>query len=202
MNIGILDYGACNLLSVYNSIYRLGENPRIIRSYKDFNFLDKIIIPGVGSAYQCIRFLKDKEIFNEIKNFYLKKKYIFGICLGFQIFANKLYEDGLSDGLNLIEADVVNLEIKEKFNIGWGMVKIDKDISKIMNLNEISSFYFCHSYYLKFSNIEEKKFCIGKTIGIPDIPAIYIKDNFIGCQFHPEKSQKNGEKIIKFFLKL
>ena len=202
MNIGIIDYGACNILSVYNSIYRLGKNPKIIKSCKDFNFIDKIIIPGVGSAYQSIISLKETEIFYEIKNFYERKKYIFGICLGFQIFANKLYEDGLSEGLNFIDAHVVNLEIKGKFNIGWRQVEIEKNISKIMNLNEISSFYFCHSYYLKFNNFEEKKFCIGKTTDIMDIPSIFFKNNLIGCQFHPEKSQKNGEKMIKFFLDL
>lgn len=200
MVVGILDYKACNILSVYNSIYRLGEDPMIVKHVNDLNLVDKLVIPGVGSAFECLKYLKLSGFFDGIINFYEKKKPIFAICLGFQIFAKTLHEGGLSTGLGIIDADVVKLDLKKKFNIGWSTVHIKKEFCEKISLGEFSNFYFCHSYFVNINKREDKKFCIGLVDEMNNVPALYIKNNLIACQFHPEKSQKNGEKLIKFFL--
>jgi len=202
MSIGIIDYGACNILSVYNSLYRLGEDPIIIKDPKLLSNCEKLVIPGVGSASNCIKNLKKNGLFTEILNFHKEKKPILGICLGFQIFAKNLFEDGKSNGLGFINADVIKLNIEKKFNIGWCEVFLENRISRELDANKISKYYFCHSFFLKFNNEFEKKYCVGITNSNYQIPSLFIKDNLIGCQFHPEKSQKSGEVIIRYFLDL
>jgi len=197
MKIGILNYNACNLASIYHSIYRIGFNPIIVNEKKELKNIDKLIIPGVGAAKSCIDYLKEKELFFEIKNFLDLKKPILGICLGLQIFSKKLYEHGESEGLNFIDANVVPFR-KQKINIGWSKL--------IINDNEIfkefsnKSFYFCHSYYLDLLNSPDKKYCKGLIYCDENIPSLIIKKNFMGVQFHPEKSQTIGNKFINKFL--
>lgn len=200
MRIGILDYNACNISSIYYSIYRLGFDPIIVRNKKDFKEIDKLIIPGVGAAKSCLEYLHRTNLYSEIENFLVNKKPILGICLGLQIFAKKLYEHGISDGIGLIDSDVLPISDTQKFNIGWSNVLIKNSSQIPENLHGEKSFYFCHSYYLKLNNKKEKNYCLGFTNSYFEIPSFIIKNNFMGTQFHPEKSQKNGITLIKFFL--
>ena len=202
LKLGIIDYEACNIFSVYNSFYRLGENPEIIKNSKDIKSFDKIVIPGVGSANKSINYLKEFGFFEEILNFTKKGKNILAICLGFQIFSKVLYEDGISNGFGFIDADVIKLNIKKNFNIGWCPVDINDEYSKEIGLPNSANFYFCHSYYLKLNHENERKFSVGNYKNIDLIPSLFIKDNLIGCQFHPEKSQNSGQKILQYFIKL
>ena len=202
MNIGILNYKACNLSSIYNSIYRLGYDPIIIDSSKKIKNLDKLIIPGVGSAKHCLDFIKKNGIFDEINEYLELKKPILGVCLGLQIFSKNLYEHGNSKGFGLINADVLPIDNSNFYNIGWSKLNFNENnnLPKPIILNNI--YYFCHSYKLKFNESSEKKYCLGYVENKNIIPAMIIKNNFIGLQFHPEKSQKSGEIIIKYFLDL
>ena len=140
------------------------------------------------------------EMFSEIENFLLSEKPILGICLGLQIFAKKLYEHGISQGIGLIDSEVVPISKANLFNIGWSNVVIKSGKNVPLNLVGSNSFYFCHSYYLRFNNEKEKNNCLGYTNFSFNIPSLIIKNNFMGMQFHPEKSQKNGLKLIKYFL--
>ena len=198
IKIGILNYNACNLRSVYNSIYRRGFNPKVIDENKDLKNFDKLIIPGVGSAFKSISYLKENGFFHEINNFLDKSKPVLGICLGLQLFCENLFEGGKSKGFQKIDCDVLPLT-KKKTNVGWFNIEISKDISSKMNLKMISSFYFCHSFFLNFNNKNEKRYCQASIVE-ENIPCIILKDNFLGTQFHPEKSQLNGDKILNFFL--
>jgi len=197
MKIGILNYNACNLASIYHSIYRIGYDPIIINNKKQLKKIDKLIIPGVGAAKSCVDYLKKKELFDEIEDFIDLKKPILGICLGLQIFSKKLYEHGESNGLNFINAEVIPFR-KQKINIGWSKLIINNN--NFFNEFSDKSFYFCHSYYLNFINLNDKKYCKGFIDHDEKIPSLIIKENFVGVQFHPEKSQANGNKFIKKFL--
>jgi|MDTF01.1.fsa_nt_gb glutamine amidotransferase len=200
MKIGILDYNACNISSIYYSIYRLGLDPIIIKDKEKIKDVDKLIIPGVGAAKSCVDYLHKNGMFLEIENFLSSQKPILGICLGLQIFTKKLYEHGISDGIGLIDAEVLPIGKPNIFNIGWSNVKIKEEKNIPKNLTGTSSFYFCHSYYLKFGSEKEKSNCVGFASLNVDIPSLIIKNNFMGVQFHPEKSQKNGLNLIRYFL--
>ncbi len=200
MQIGIVDYGAGNILSVYNCIYNLGHNPIIIKDSTKIKDFDRIIIPGVGSAYKALEILKKGQFIEEIKKFYNSGKPILGICLGFQIFAKKLYENGISNGLGIINGSVMPIQTPQIFNIGWCEVEIDKSLSTEIGINEKTDFYFCHSFSLQLETKTEQKKCQGSTYFTKNIPSIIVNKNFIGTQFHPEKSQSNGIKLLNFFL--
>ena len=198
MKVGILDYQACNLGSVFFSLYKLGIDPIIINNSKKISEMDRLIIPGVGAAKNCMDYLKYNSFIEPIKEF-LSHKPVLGICLGMQIFAKKLYENGLSEGIGHIDGEVKTLGTKIKFNIGWKEVKFIKKIDKKLNIEDLSSFYYCHSYYISLKKNDD---CAGMSYmeNNNEIPAIIYKDNFIGTQFHPEKSQTNGNKFLEFFL--
>jgi len=200
MNIGILDYNACNISSVYYSIYRLGYDPKIIKNSKELKDIDKLIIPGVGAAKNCIDYLNQNGLFNEIQKFLASQKPILGICMGFQIFATNLHEHGLSQGLGLIDAEIIPFKKTNLFNIGWQNVEINKKNKIFRNIENNNSFYFCHSHYLKFNNKKDEEECVGISKFGTLVPSLVIKENFMGMQFHPEKSQKNGSNLIKYFL--
>lgn len=198
MKVGILDYQACNLGSVFFSLYKLGIDPIIINNSKKISEMDRLIIPGVGAAKNCMDYLKYNSFIEPIKEF-LSHKPVLGICLGMQIFAKKLYENGLSEGIGHIDGEVKKLGTKIKFNIGWKEVKFIKKIDKKLNIEDLSSFYYCHSYYISLKKNDD---CAGMSYieNNNEIPAIIYKDNFIGTQFHPEKSQTIGNKFLEFFL--
>jgi glutamine amidotransferase len=198
MKVGILDYKACNLASVFSSLYKLGIDPIIVNNSKELTEIDKLIIPGVGAAKNCMDYLRYNSFIDPLKDFLINKP-ILGICLGMQIFAKKLYENGFSEGIGYIDGEVKKLDTKIKFNIGWKEVKFKKKIEKKYNIEDLSSFYYCHSYYLSLKKNEN---CLATSIidNNHEIPAIVFKNNFIGTQFHPEKSQNNGNKFLEFFL--
>ena len=153
-----------------------------------------------GASKKCIDYLNQTGILNEIQKFLDSKKPILGICLGLQIFANNLHEHGLSKGLGLIDAEVVPFKKKNLFNIGWQNLEIVNKNEKFGNIENNNSFYFCHSHYLKFNQKKDEEECVGISKFENLVPSLIIKENFVGMQFHPEKSQKNGSNLIKNFL--
>ena len=200
MKIGILDYEACNLASVYHTVYNSGHDPIILKNKKDFQKVKKIIIPGVGSAYHCMNYLKKNELDLELKSYKKKGMPILGICLGMQIFSKKLYEHGETEGLNFLDGEVLPINYKNKFNIGWCDIKIKYNLKQNFLKNN-SSFFFCHSFFLKLNSKEDKKSVLGEIdFNKILLPALIIKENIIGAQFHPEKSQTNGIQFLNFFI--
>lgn len=203
MNISILNYDAGNLASVFNAFYNLGANVKIINDSKELECSDRLVIPGVGSAKNSLDYLRKKNLLDSLKNFIKTGRPIMGICLGLQIFSKYLYEDGKSYGLGFIDAEVKNIYEKDDIiftHVGWNKISANKEIKKILKIKDGSFFYFCHSYYLEIN--KNDKLDYSKTFYIKEIPAIIIKDNFIGTQFHPEKSQLAGSKLIENFLKI
>ena len=200
MQIGIIDYGAGNINSVYNTIYNLGYNPIIIEDVNQISNIDRLIVPGVGSAFKSLEVLKKRGFFNKVQNLINSNIPILGICLGFQIFSKKLFEDGESNGLNLIEGNIVPINKPATFNIGWNIVSFNREIATKIGVKQNAEFYFCHSYFLDDVSNEDKKFILGTCNFKKKIPSLVIKNNFMGVQFHPEKSQSNGQKLLKFFL--
>jgi len=199
MKIGILDYNVNNIHSVFLAVFNLGYDPILITSAKEIKNVDKLIIPGIGNAFSSIRILKKKGYLDEIYEFTNFSRPILGICLGLQIFCKNLLEEGISYGIGFIDADVIKIEESNYFNIGWNKVIIENNSFFQNKTPKEKDYYFCHSYKLKFNSEHEKKYCYGYSTN-KNIPSLIVKNNFLGCQFHPEKSQKEGNSLIRIFL--
>ena len=198
MKIGIIDYNNCNLYSIYETIKTIRNNVSIIDSAKDIKNYDRLIIPGVGSANSALKFLKENGFIDEIKEHDRNGKHILGICLGMQLFFSTLHEHGQANGFGFFKSNIVPIKniYNLTTNIGWRKIINTNSHRNFLKIKENSHFYFCHSYYAEIIN-EDKEFVLSELKKIPGVPSIINKDNIVGFQFHPEKSQRNGIKLLE-----
>ncbi len=204
MNIYIVDYGTCNLGSIWQAIDKLGFNTKIVSNPKSLHDVDKIVLPGVGSFSQASFEMKSKGWFDEIKEQVLhKKKCILGICLGMQMFASTGEEGMKSEGLGLLEGKVKHLKnigcVSPIPHVGWNDTQIRKSDCLFKDIPNGIDFYFVHSYcFVPTSNN-----CISSIVNYDqEFVASVEHENIFGTQFHPEKSSKAGIKMLKNFLEL
>ena len=206
--IVIIDYGCGNILSLKRALSEIGVRNEISKSKSAILNADLIILPGVGAFENAISLLKKYDLFETILKFTLeKKKPLIGICLGMQMLFSKSFEMGEHEGLNLISGSVENLTLfsDEKIkvpHINWSKLNFNKDVQLNTNIIEKldkRSFYFIHSY---MANVKDKKNIVAscKYYNIY-IPAIVLKENILGFQFHPEKSGKNGLYLLQQSIK-
>ena len=203
MKIALIDYGSGNLQSAYKALELVSNSKNkifITSNSKDLLKADKIILPGVGAFADCIKGLKSISGMIDVLNEVVleKKKPFLGICIGMQLLATKGKEKGDHDGLGWIKGKVIKIKKSKKIKIphmGWNTVKV---ISKhpILKRKKFES-YFVHSYNFICKN---KKNIIATCDYQQKITAIVGKENIIGTQFHPEKSQKIGLEILKNFV--
>lgn len=195
--IGIVDYGMGNISSVYNSLEYLGYDAKIINTPEEIEDLTHLIIPGVGSFKQAMHNLEDKKFIVPILNHVKNEKPLLGICLGMQLLATKGYEHGETNGLGLIEGEIIPFEINLHVpHVGWNNINTLKKHPVVgKNVNQVD-FYFVHSYYF---NVKNKEDILTTTEYEISFPSIVAKDNIIGIQFHPEKSQEPGLNLLEAF---
>jgi glutamine amidotransferase len=196
--IVILNYGVGNLKSVSKALENLKATVKITSKEEEVKKADALILPGVGAFKKAREKLEGLE--ETIKKLVNSGKPILGICLGLQLFFTKSFEGGVFPGLNLIKGNVIKLpEIVKLPHIGWNSIKIVKE-NEILNGVEDGSFlYFVHSYVVK---PEEPEVVLSTTDYGITFPSIVAKNNIYGVQFHPEKSSKNGLKILENFVNL
>jgi glutamine amidotransferase len=200
--VAIVNYGMGNLRSVENAVKKLNYNPIIVTTPEELDNYNKIILPGVGSFKKATELLKAKNWVNIIRSNVLeKKKDIFGICLGMQLFATQSEEHGISKGLDLIKGNIKylgNIGCKNKIpQIGWNSVLIKKKHKYLKNISDNMDFYFVNSYVFVPNDLSNE---IGSTNYQIDFSSIISKENIFGTQFHPEKSSKVGLQLLKNFL--
>ena len=199
--IGILNYGSGNITSLSNSLNEISIKHSLINNPKELKNIEKLIIPGVGSYHDAIKKIKKKNFFYEIKKF-AEKKPILGICVGMQILSEQGFENKKTEGLALIDGVVDKIYEKHKeSHVGWNNLKIIKKKSILFNeIEKESDFYFVHSYSFQTkykSNISSNIYFNNKQF-----VASIEKDHIFGVQFHPEKSHKNGLKLLNNFCSL
>ena len=211
MKIAIIDYESGNLKSVSKAVELASKNilnksdVQIINTAKELSHYDKIVLPGQGSFKQCYQSLISIDgILDELSNFVIEKqKPILGICVGMQLFSTFGYEDGGSKGFNWIEGKVKKINLKDKFlklpHMGWNNINIEKDSKLLNGIENNSHFYFVHSYAFDVLN---KEFISAITNYSIEFVSAVEKNNIFGTQFHPEKSQANGIKILENFVKI
>ena len=208
MNVIIVDYNSGNISSVINSFKEVAKDKVNIEVTSDLNKIkssDKVVLPGQGSFNSCVNALNNIDgLSNTLNEFALSlKKPLLGICVGLQMFADIGYEETETKGLGWISGKVSkinNQNGKYKLpHIGWNQIKIIKDSKIFKDIENNSHMYFVHSYEF----IPDDKDVISATTEYSsNIVCSIEKENIFGTQFHPEKSDKMGLKIIKNFLDL
>lgn len=197
--IGILDYGMGNLRSVTNAFISQGANPVLVRSKTEMEGLTHLVIPGVGAFKQAKDNLEKLQLIEHILDFVKTGKPVLGICLGMQLLATVGYEVEKTEGLNIIPGEVVKFEnISERIpHVGWNAISLSNEHYLFEGIKKGVDFYFVHSYYFKpYEAADTLATCFYGN----DFAAVVHKENVVGIQFHPEKSQKNGLKIISNFI--
>ena len=196
MNVAIIKYNAGNIFSVDYALRRLGIEPIITADKEILQKADKIIFPGVGEARNTMQYLKENQLDILIKDL---KQPVLGICLGMQLMCSHS-EEGDVDCLGIFDAEVKrfhSLQHEDKVpHMGWNTITHLQ--SKLFEgLGNEEFVYFVHSYYVPLNECTA-----AQTDYILPYSSALHKDNFYATQFHPEKSGKNGEKILSNFLDL
>ena len=208
MNVTIVDYKSGNISSVINSFKEVAQNKVKIEVTSDLNKIkssDKVVLPGQGSFKSCIDALNTiNGLVETLNDFALNsKKPLLGICVGLQMFADVGYEEAETKGLSWISGKVSkinNQNGKYKLpHIGWNEINIVKDSKIFKNIENNSHMYFVHSYEF----IPNDKSVISATTDYSSNHVCAVEEeNIFGTQFHPEKSDKTGLKIIDNFISL
>ena len=208
MKVTIVDYNSGNISSVINSFKEVAKDKVNIEVTSDINKIkssDKVVLPGQGSFKSCVDALNNVSGLVEALNEFAinNKKPLLGICVGLQMFADVGYEETETKGLGWIPGKVSrinNQNGKYKLpHIGWNQINIVKNSKIFKDIDNNSHMYFVHSYEF----IPEDRNIISATTDYSSKIACSVeKDNIFGTQFHPEKSDKTGLKIIDNFIKL
>ena len=197
MMIAIIDYGAGNIKSLQFALERL-QIPSILTSDKQkIEQADALILPGVGSFYDAMDKLNEKQLDTVIKKEVQNGKPLLGICLGMQMLFETSTEGGNSQGLGLLKGkiDIIPNTVKVP-HMGWNLLNIQLEQPIVQKLPKRPFVYFVHSYYAQST---EPTNVIANTDYDVSIPAIVQQDNIIGIQFHPEKSGEAGLQILRNF---
>lgn len=195
--IGLVECGNGNIQSVGNALTFLDTPWGYISKPQDFDKFSHVILPGVGSFSHVIGTLLKNELVQRIKDHATSGKPLLGICLGMQLLFEESFEYGLSPGLALIKGRVRSLsEESTKLlvpHVGWNTCDQKGDRSFTLD----DSFYFTHSYYCE---CDDQSDIIGTTRYGKEFVTAVCKENIVGFQFHPEKSQKSGLKLLNEFV--
>jgi glutamine amidotransferase len=193
MKIAIIDYGAGNIKSIQFAFKRLGYEALLTNNADIIKQADKVIFPGVGEAGHAMKMLKETGLDQLIPTL---KQPVLGICLGMQLMCQHT-EESNTKGLGIFDVDVKKFTNAVKVpHMGWNTISNLKS-NLFKDISEGEYMYLVHSYYA-----EQCKEAIATTLYEIDYASALQKDNFYGVQFHPEKSSKAGEQILKNFLEL
>ena len=208
MDVTIIDYNSGNISSVINSFKEVAKDKVNIEVTSDLNKIkssDKVVLPGQGSFKSCVDALnKINGLKETLSDFAMtNNKPLLGICVGLQMFADIGYEETETKGLGWISGKVSKIDNQNgKYklpHIGWNQINIVKDSKIFQNIDNNSHMYFVHSYEF----IPNDKDVISATTDYSsNIVCSVEKENIFGTQFHPEKSDKMGLKIISNFINL
>ncbi len=204
--IGIIDYGSGNIFSVSNALKKINIENFVLKEASKIKDYSTIILPGVGNFKSCIAKFKKQNFMEPTLDHVAKGKKLIGICVGMQMLFDSSEENGLTNGMSLLEGKVTLLKPSQNNfknnlrlpNMGWSEIKknnenkITKDYFK--NIQSLD-FYFAHSYACRLKNkINE---IASNKYGDEEYSCVVGKNNIVGLQFHPEKSGPAGLQVLK-----
>ncbi len=199
--IAIVDYQMGNLRSVQKAFERVGFSATLTQDADVIKNADGLVIPGVGAFRKAMENLTGLGLVDSIAAFIEKGKPFLGICLGLQILFSESEEFGSHKGLDLIKGRVVKFRPDPERKVphmGWNTIEIEKEVPMLQGVESGDFFYFVHSYYVI---PEEARWISTFTpYGSPFVSSIW-KENLFATQFHPEKSQQKGLRILENFVK-
>jgi glutamine amidotransferase len=195
--IAIIDYGMGNLRSVEKGFLKVGVDARVVTDSRSVNDAEAVVLPGVGAFRDCMRNLDRMKLIEPILKSVRNGKPYLGICLGLQMLFTESEEFGVYKGLDILKGKVVRFQVDLKVpHMGWNTVRLLKKPPIFDGIKDESYFYFVHSYYVA---PDDEGIIAGTTDYGMTFTSMVWKDNIIATQFHPEKSQETGLKILKNF---
>ncbi len=200
--IQIVDYGMGNLRSVQKAFERLSVPAQICTRPEDLRECEKLVLPGVGAFRDAIAELRRQEFVEPIKAHIAAEKPFLGICLGLQLLFDVSYEDGTWDGLGVVPGEVVRFPDTAGLKVphmGWNRVKPAHDCALLAGVPSDSYFYFVHSYYVV---PRDESAIAGRTEYGQTFTSVLQRGRMFATQFHPEKSQEYGLRLLKNFAEL
>jgi glutamine amidotransferase len=195
----VIDYGSGNVKSVFNLVSYLGHPVVVSHKSGDIKAASHLILPGVGSFGDAMQGLRERVNLPDLENEVLgNKKPFLGICVGMQVLAQTGSEHGTHEGLGWIPGTVERLDSRGSPlpHVGWNAVSPRPNASLFSGLDSTSDFYFIHSYAVK----TDPEFIASETEYANLFCSSIQNNNIFGVQFHPEKSQKSGQRLLSTFL--
>lgn len=197
--IGILNYGMGNLRSVHNALDYLGCESKIINTPDELSGCERLIIPGVGAYQKAVDNIKELKLWKPLNDFKDSGKPILGICLGMQLLSTIGNEPVRCEGLGFILGEVQMLTPAESLplpHVGWNNLTLVNSHPIFEGIKRTVDFYFVHSYHF----VPEREDAVITTT---DYTGVFVSsiahENIVGVQFHPEKSQENGLRLLENF---
>jgi glutamine amidotransferase len=189
--IGIVDYDVGNLASIEGAVLRSGHCPMVSNEKAVLEECDMVILPGVGAFPVAMQSLADHGLIDVLKDIAASGKPLLGICLGMQLLADRSLENGETVGLGLMPG-TVEPRPDRSYHIGWNQISVRPDVAWLDGLAD-AFVYFNHGYYFRAAN--------GSPVATArfdndEVVAAVQRDNVVGVQFHPEKSQDAGDRLL------
>jgi glutamine amidotransferase len=197
--IAIIDYQMGNLRSVQKGFERVGHEATITSDPQVLAQSEKIVLPGVGAFRDAMLELKRRDLIGPIHEAVNSGKPFLGICLGLQLLFDVSYEDGTHPGLGILPGEVVRFEVPPEFKVphmGWNQLRFCAASPLAEGLDDGAYCYFVHSYYVV---PKDRAVIAAETDYAAPFCAMIRRDNLFATQFHPEKSQKNGLRMLSNF---
>ncbi len=197
--IAIIDYQMGNLRSVQKAFERVGHPAVVTSDPADLERADRVVLPGVGAFEDAIAELRRRELVEPIRQAIDSGKPFLGVCLGLQLLFEVSYEGGRHEGLGVLPGEVVRFDLPHDYKVphmGWNQARIVRRAPALAGIEDGAHFYFVHSYYVVPR--EPDVIAIEVEYGRNFCAAVW-RDNLFATQFHPEKSQADGLRLLKNF---
>lgn len=200
--IAIIDYGMGNLRSVQKAFEKVGHQAAITSDPKQVAVADKVVLPGVGAFEDAIAELRRLELVKPILSFLESGKPFLGICLGLHLLFEVSHENGRHEGLGVLRGEVVQFDLPKGYTVphmGWNQLHLRRQSPLLRETSEGAYVYFVHSYYVV---PEDPEIIATETDYAGRFCSSIWRDNIMATQFHPEKSQTEGLKMLKSFAEM